>query len=261
MTPDYLSVSLAQVGVSALLVLSAVALLWWSRSGLEKTFLWGATRSFVQLWLVGYVLLWLFHQNSWWVYGLVVEFMICAGAYTAGKRQETFSWRVIVSLWLALHASILVVAAFLFYVVLRAHPLEAPNVFIPLMGMMIGNSASGAALAVNRLRGELKSRRGEIEAALALGASPSRAMEPYAALTLRNAMIPMMNSMMLMGIVQLPGILTGQLIAGAVPEEAVRYQIIVVYMLAGAVSLACQIAIFLEVRRMFTPRWALAIEE
>lgn len=85
---------------------------------------------------------------------------------------------------------------------------------------------------------------------------PASALDPKAA-AMRNALIPSLNSMMRMGIVQLPGIMSGQIIGGIVPEQAVRYQIIVVYMLAGAVALVCHLTVKVEARSLFTKQWAL----
>ncbi|MBZ0254430.1 iron export ABC transporter permease subunit FetB [bacterium] len=260
MNPDYMTITMTQVWISASLVLLAIFLMRLNRTKLEGTFLVGAIRTFIQLWLVGYVLLWLFDTQSGFIYACVVEFMICVGSYTAGKRQDDFSYRMFISLWLSLHAMVLIVGGFLFTAVLQTNPIQSPHLFIPLMGMLIGNSANGAALSVHRLRSDIQHRRGEIEAALALGAPPKVAVQPFVSDTLRNALIPTVNSMMLMGIVQLPGILSGQLISGIVPEEAIRYQIIVVYMIAGATSLACHLTVWLESRRLFNKQWALCLD-
>lgn len=260
MSPDYMAITMNQVWISASLVALAVGLMALNRTKLEATFLVGAVRTFIQLWLVGYVLLWLFEAHSAWVYISVIEFMICVGAYTAGKRQDTFSYRMFVSLWASLHITALLIGGFLFGAALQINPFLTPHIFIPIMGMLIGNSANGAALSVHRLRGEIQNRRGEIEAALALGAPPKVAIQPFVSETLRNALIPTVNSMMLMGIVQLPGMLSGQLISGIVPEEAIRYQIIVVYMIAGATSLSCHLTVWLESRRLFNKQWALCLD-
>ena len=258
MNPGYLSLSMEQVLVSLAIIFLAIGLMWINRTGLERTILVGAIRSFFQLWLIGYVLLWLFQSDhpGWLL--LYVEVMILVGAWTSAPREKGVTVYTYLHLWIALHGAVLVIGGFLFWAVLRTPMLLNPHLLIPLMGMLIGNSANGAALAVHRLRGELQSHRGVIEAALTLGASPRRAMEPFTAQTLRNALIPMLNSMMLMGIVQLPGIMTGQILAGVLPQEAIRYQIVVVYMLVGAVALTCHVTVRLELRGFFNRHWALA---
>ncbi len=257
MNTDYLALSFSQVFASLLMILLAVGLALLNRSRLEKQYLMGAIRAFIQLILMGYFLLWLFQNNHPVYLLLTLEAMLIAGTYTAGKRQERFSHQTFWVLFMALHTSALLVGGYFFLAVLSVQPFSTPHLFIPLMGMVIGNSANGAALSVHRLQSEVESHRGEIEAALALGVTPKKALEPYVSATLRNALIPSINSMMLMGIVQLPGIMTGQLISGILPQESVRYQIVVVYLLAGAVALSCHVTVRMETRRYFTQRWSL----
>jgi len=257
MESDFIAVSFPQVVAGLVMIALGAGLAYLNRSGLERQYLSGAVRSFIQLWLVGYFLVWLFDSRNPVFLALTVEFQIIMGAWTSGRRQEEVTARTYLAIGFALHCSVMVIGAYLYGAVLRVNPFLSPHLLIPLMGMVIGNSANAAALSVHRLRGEVKSHRGEIETALALGATPGQAMEPYIAATMRNALIPSLNSMMLMGIVQLPGIMSGQIIGGIVPEQAVRYQIIVVYMLAGAVALACHLTVKMEARSLFTKRWAL----
>ncbi len=254
---DYLELSLNQVLIAFTMIVLAVLLARFNRSRLERQYLLGAIRAFIQLWIMGYFLLWLFQSQKPLFHLLTLEFMILVGTYTAGRRQDSFTRHTFFALCIALHLAVLVLGGFLYAAVLQIQPLNQPHLFIPLMGMLIGNCANGAALSIHRLKGEVDSHRGHIEAALSLGASPSQALSPYVGTTLRNALIPSINSMMMMGIVQMPGIMTGQLISGIYPEKAVRYQIVVVYMLAGAVALTCHLTVWLESKRFFTPQWSL----
>jgi len=255
----FYAVSYEQVLLALAAIALAAGLSILNRSRLERQFLWGAIRSFLQLWMVGYVLVFLFDSRNMPLLILTVEFQILMGAYTAGKSQDFSSRQTFLALCIALHVAIWGIGAYLYGAVLRVNPFEAPHLLIPVMGMLIGNSASGAALSVHRLRSEIESHKGEIEAALALGATPVKALEPYVAATMRNALIPSINSMMLMGIVQLPGMMTGQMIAGIVPHQAVRYQIIIIYIIAGVVALSCYLTVKLESRRFFTRHWGLVL--
>jgi len=257
MESAYQILTINNVLASLLLVALAMGLSWINQSRLERHYLIGAVRSFIQLWLLGYALVWLFEARNLFIYLLVIELMIVVGAYTACQRQDVFRYETFGFLWLALHGSVMIVGGYFFVAVVPVLPTEQPNIFLPLTGMIVGNCANGAALSVHRLRGEVASHRGEIEVALSLGASPKRAVQPYIADTLRNALIPSINSMMLMGIVHIPGIMTGQMISGIVPDEAIRYQIVVVYLLAGSVALTCHLALQWEVRSYFTKRWQL----
>lgn len=254
---DYLSLTFDQVLLALIFSAGAIALLWYNRSGLERQYLLGVVRSFVQLWVMGYVLVWLFQFETMWVQLLVVQLMILVAAYTAGRRQESFSLPTVLILLLALELTLLIVATVLYVLVLRVYPWQNPHLFIPLMGMVIGNSANTAALLVHRMKGEVHSHRGPIEAALALGAAPRYAVQPYVAQSLRNALIPQINTMMMIGLVQIPGIMTGQIMAGISPEQAMKYQLIVLFMLSSASVLTCHFTVQLELRRLFTPQWGL----
>jgi putative ABC transport system permease protein len=135
-------------------------------------------------------------------------------------------------------------------VVIGVSPWYAPRFLIPLFGMIIGNAMNGAALAAERLDSEMESRRAEVEAYLALGASPSQASAEPVRRALAAALIPAVNGLMIVGIVSLPGMMTGQILAGASPLTAVRYQIMVAFMLAGAVAVT-SVAVVLWYRRTF----------
>jgi putative ABC transport system permease protein len=131
-------------------------------------------------------------------------------------------------------------------------PWYQPQYVIPIAGMIIGNSMNGASLAINRLVAEIRLRRTEIEAALSLGATARQAVNQAFKEAVKSAMIPTINAMMIVGIVQLPGMMTGQIIAGTRPEQAVRYQVVVVYMLTAAVTVTCICAAILTYRQYFT---------
>jgi putative ABC transport system permease protein len=118
--------------------------------------------------------------------------------------------------------------------------------------MIVGNAMNAAALAADRLAGEMELRRAEVEAYLALGASSKHASREPVRRALRAALIPTVNSLMVVGIVALPGMMTGQIIAGASPLVAVRYQIVVMFMLASAVAASASIVTLWYRRTFFT---------
>ena len=256
MNSGYLTLSFEQVLTSMLFIGLAMGISFFNHTRLERQYLIGAIRAFVQLWLIGYVLLWLFKTAHPLLLLFMVETMIVAGTLSSAQQQEYKNKQTFWAIWLSLHASALVVGVFLFYGVIRVAPLSNPHLFIPLMGMIIGNAANGAALSVHRLRSDVEGHIGEIEIALSLGATPAKAVEPYVVNTMRSALIPSINGMMMMGIVQLPGILSGQVVSGIEPVDAVRYQIVVLYMIAASVSLTCYLTTKMETQRFFTKRWA-----
>jgi putative ABC transport system permease protein len=130
---------------------------------------------------------------------------------------------------------------------------------IPLFGMIVGNAMNGAALAAERLTSEMELRRGEVEAYLALGASPGRASAEPVRRALVAALIPAVNGLMVVGLVALPGMMTGQILAGSSPTLAVRYQIMVAFMLAGAVAITATALVLWYRRRFFTVAEQLAV--
>jgi putative ABC transport system permease protein len=121
---------------------------------------------------------------------------------------------------------------------------------IPLFGMIVGNAMNGAALAVERLQSEMEAGRAQIEAYLALGATPQQASAEPARRATDAAMIPTINALAVVGVVSLPGMMTGQILAGSAPTLAVRYQLVVVFMLTAATALAAA-GIVLWYRRTF----------
>ncbi len=138
---------------------------------------------------------------------------------------------------IALTVSTAATLAYIIGVVVQVRPWWEPQYIIPIAGMILGNSMTSAALAGDRLQGDLRTRADEVEARLALGFSGREAVQPMVRAALRAAMIPTVNGMMTVGLVQLPGMMTGQILAGSSPLVAIRYQMVVVFMLAAATAL------------------------
>jgi putative ABC transport system permease protein len=148
--------------------------------------------------------------------------------------------------------------AYVTEIILHVRPWYDPRYLVPLFGMIAGNAMNGAALAAERLSSEMQTRRGEVEAYLALGASPARAASEPVRRAMTAALIPSINGLMVVGLVQLPGMMTGQILAGQSPLLAVRYQIVVAFMLAGATALTTAIVVLWYRRTFFTPAAQLA---
>jgi putative ABC transport system permease protein len=240
------------------LVLVAMALSAWERLGLVRGLAIGAARATVQLVAVGYVLAFLFGTRRWYLVLLALLVMLAAATWTATDRQQGRRAGLIVISGTAMLIGSGLTLAYVDLVVLRLPTWYDPRYVIPLFGMIIGNAMNGAALSAERLASEMELRRGEVEAYLALGASPARASADAVRRALVAAMTPTVNLMMVVGLVSLPGMMTGQIVAGSSPLTAVRYQILVVFMLAGAVALTSVIVALWYRRRFFTPDEQLA---
>jgi putative ABC transport system permease protein len=254
-----IDVTWTELALAFALVLVAIAIALWQRLGLARGFVVGAARAVVQLALVGYVLVWLFEARRWWLVLLALAVMLLAATKTATDRQRRGSGRGLFTIaGTARHVGAGLTLAYVSAVVVRVHPWYDPRYLIPLFGMIIGNAMNGAALAAERLASEMEARRAEIEAYLALGASPARASREAVRRALIAALMPAVNGLMVVGLVSLPGMMTGQILAGQSPLLAVRYQIVVAFMLAGAVAMTAAIVTLWYRRSFFTAAEQLA---
>ncbi len=248
---EYLALDYYDLVIALILILIPIAISFQTKLGIEKDILIGTVRTFVQLMIIGYILKYIFSFKKWYFVLLMIFIMAVVAGYNALKRQK----RHIPGLFPMITASIFlgagVAMATLIGLILKVDPWYEPQYLIPISGMMLGNAMNASALAVDRLLGEAKSRRWEIEAALALGASSHRAINPILREAARAAMMPTINAMMVVGIVQLPGMMTGQIIGGVAPEQSVRYQIIIMYMLTTSVTISCITILYLVYRKLF----------
>ncbi len=235
------------------LVLIAVGISRWQGLGLGRSLVVGAIRTVVQLALVGYVLVYVFALDRWYVVVAVLLVMLAVAPRTAVARQGK-SWSPLVGITGT--AMLLGSGLTLVYVgaaVVRVEPWYNPRYLIPLFGIIVGNAMNAAALAAERLAGEMEARRAEIEAHLALGADHGSAARGPVRRALLASLIPTVNGLMVVEIVSIPGMMTGQVIAGASPLTAFRYQIVVMFMLAGSVAITATIVTLWYCRTFFTP--------
>jgi putative ABC transport system permease protein len=246
------ALSWLDLALAAGLVLVAMGISAWQRLGLARGFAIGAVRAVVQLVAVGYVLAFLISTRRWYLVLATLLAMLIAATITATDRQRSGRRRLFVISGTAMLLGAGLTLAYVDALVLRLRPWYDPQYLIPLFGMIIGNSMNGAALAAERLNGEMELRRGEVETYLALGASPARASADAVRRALIAALIPTVNMLMVVGLVSLPGMMTGQIIAGSSPLTAVRYQIVVVFMLAGAVAVTSAVVALWHRRSFFT---------
>jgi len=257
-----IDVSVTGLALAAALVLVAVAISHWQRLGLARDFLVGAFRAVVQLVAIGYVLVYVFAVNRWWLVLLTLVAMLAAATAAATRRtgsrspKDRFTMSTISAT--AMFVSAGLVLAYVTQVVIRLHPWYEPRYLIPLFGMIVGAAMNGAALAAERFESEMESRRAEVETYLALGATPARAAAEPVRRALVAALIPAVNGLMVVGLVQLPGMMTGQILAGQSPLLAVRYQIVVAFMLTAATAMTTVIVVLWYRRKFFTAAAQLA---
>ena len=137
--------------------------------------------------------------------------------------------------------------------VLRIRPWYEPQYAIPILGMILGNTLTAVSLGIDRMTRELSSTRAVVDMILALGGTRWEAARAAAAQAVKAGMMPTLNQMTVVGIVSLPGMMTGQILAGQSPAEAVRYQIVIMFLIAAASALGTVCAVLLTFNRLFSP--------
>jgi putative ABC transport system permease protein len=203
----------------------------------------------VQLTAIGLVVNFIFEQDNAVFVIALLAVMVFFGALTARHRAPL----VPAAFW-PLAISLAVAAAATLGLVLVLGVIDAePRFVVPVGGMVIGNSMTAAAVALNRLGEDVRGSARDIEAALALGATSTQAVQPLVRRSLRSGMIPLIDSTKTTGLIFFPGTMVGMLLAGADPVDAVRLQLILLYALLGSVAIAALMATTLARRNFFTP--------
>jgi putative ABC transport system permease protein len=175
---------------------------------------------------------------------------VAAWTVAARQRRPTNTLRLLVLGSLSTGCGLTIVLAT--EVILQIRPWYNPYYLVPLMGMVIGNSLNSATLAVERLDSELRNGRERVEALLALGATSRQAAAVPMRAAMKAAMIPIINSMMVVGLVSLPGMMTGQILGGSPPLVAIKYQVLVMYMIAFSTTITAFVLTTLRARSYFT---------
>jgi UDP-glucose/iron transport system permease protein len=244
-----ISITLGEVAASLALIAVAIAVSYWRRAELEQDIAVAVLRSFVQLTAVGYVIQAIFDSDSLWLVAALLAGMVLFGTWTARSRaKEVPGATVPIVLGLAVAAAV-TLGLVLLLGVFKAEP----RYLVPVGGMVIGNSMTAVAVALNRLADEMREGGRQVEAMLALGATAREAARARVTRSLRSGMIPLIDSTKTTGIVFFPGTMVGMLVAGAEPVDAVRLQLVLLWVLLGAVALASLIAVTLGYRGFFTP--------
>ncbi len=250
--PGYLELTYGQVALAALLIVVNAGISLLLQLKMEKVLAIAATRTIIQLLLVGLVLEWVFHWQRWYVVMAWACLMTGVAGVTAVRRNERryrgIWFNTIVSVW----ASAWIITGFVLLAVLGdVQNWYRPQYAIPLLGMVLGNTLNGISVGLSTLMETLVVGRGEVETWLCLGATRWEAARRSVQHAVRTGMIPIVNSMMVVGIVSLPGMMTGQLVSGMSPIQAVKYQIVIMFMVASATALGTVGVVLLTFARLF----------
>jgi len=184
--------------------------------------------------------------------------MCLVASGTASKRTPNAGRYPLVLGFVSLWVSTFLVGTIVVVLIISPEPWYSARIVIPIFGMILGNSMNGIALSLDRLFSEVKSKILEIEALLSFGATPWEAVRDCVKEALRAGMTPTINSLMVVGLVSLPGMMTGQILGGADPKQAVRYQIVVMLMIAAAVAIGCLLLILMSYKKIFTREGAIS---
>lgn len=237
-----------EVGFALILMALAIILARWQKIGTEKELFIGTIRSFVQLVAVGYALEFIFDlENIFAILGTLI-IMILVGSFTSARWSKHIPYARTISFIAIFCGSVVTLGLMLAVGIINAKA----QYIIPLGGMIIGNSMNCAALVMERLYSDITGNRPAVETALSLGKTWREAVSTYFTKAVKAGMMQMLNFFKVVGLVQLPGAMTGMILAGASPLKAVLIQVIVGYMLTAAVTVTGLTAALLSVRQMFS---------
>ncbi|MBX9683862.1 MAG: iron export ABC transporter permease subunit FetB [Hyphomicrobium sp.] len=258
---SYIPLSLVELALASILIVvnGAISVAYGLR--LEKSLAVASLRMVLQLGIVAMALKFIFAQtNPLWTL-LFVTVMAVATIAEVIMRQERRlkGWRA-----LSLSASPAFLAGLVTTLValllIQPQPWYAPRFLLPILGMLVGNSLSGVALVLDTITGAASRERRVIEARLALGATRHQAFEDILRRGLRTGLMPVLNGMAAAGIVSLPGMMTGQILAGVDPVEAAKYQIMIMFLIAGATAIGVVAGGFAAVHLLTDDRHRLRLD-
>lgn len=238
--------------IAAALVLALALLSIRLQMKIGRQLIIAAIRTAVQLTLIGLVLKVLFENATLlWVSLLAFFMLFVAGREVMMRQERRFKgWWGYAAGTFSMFVSSFAITVFALVVILGNDPWYAPQYAIPLLGMLLGNTMNGIAISMDRLTHSAWEQRDIIEARLMLGESWDGAISDYRRQAVRSGMIPIINAMAAAGIVSLPGMMTGQILAGALPVEAVKYQILIMFLISAGTGLGTLAAVSVGSRQI-----------
>ncbi len=246
----------------ALLVVALAAATLGTGVRLGKSILGAGLRTLLQLSLVGYVVGFIFRQSQLhWVVLISLVMLLAAAKEVKDRQKRPFAgfWGFGLSLG-TLTISSYLIALYSLLGILQPTPWFSPQYAIPLLGMLLGNSMSGISLGLDKLTSLAADQRLLIETRLSLGHSSSEALSSIKAEALRTGLTPIINTMAAAGLVSLPGMMTGQILAGGDPLEAAKYQILIIFLIVAGTGFGILFALALAGRRLFDERMRLRLD-
>jgi len=259
---NVISLSAVDLSISAGLVIFIALLQWRMRLGNTRSLLIAATRMVMQLLLLGLVLKVVFAASDlFWITLMAAIMLLAAGREVMVRQKRRFigSWGFLLGTS-SMFVSAFSVTLLALLVIVQPEPWYLPQYSIPLLGMLLGNTLNGITLGLDNLTRSVWEQRAIIDGRLALGEAWSHAISDIRRDSIRVGMIPIINAMSVAGLVSLPGMMTGQIMAGAPPIEAVKYQILIMFLIAAGTGMGTITAIVIGCRRLFDDRERLRLD-
>lgn len=257
-----IDISWWQLSLAAGLVLVLALLAWQARLGISRSLLVASARTVAQLFLIGLVLELLFSVGTLlWVSLMALVMLLLAGREVMARQQRRFSggWAYCIGT-ASMFVSSFSVAVITLLVLVGPDPWYRPQYAIPLLGMLLGNTMTGVALSLDRLTETAWQQRAQIENRLMLGQNWKQALGPIQRDAMRAGMMPSINAMAAAGIISLPGMMTGQILAGAAPALAVKYQILIMLIITLGSGCGVMLAVVAGSWRLFDQRQRLRMD-
>lgn len=252
---NIIDISLLRLLSAYIFVIILLAIVRSQQIGNEKKIILSSTRMTIQLVLVGYVLTYIFDNPSPWftiIIILIMELFAINNIYSRAKERLTRRFKRIIAL--SMFTGTIISILYFLLIVINLDPWFNPQYFIPISGMLIGNSMTGISLGIEGLTTGIKDNISFIENVLMLGGKPEMATKNIRDRVFYNSILPTLNSMIGMGIIFLPGMMTGQILAGAPPLTAIKYQIAIMLGILGSVTLTVFIMVKQGIRTFFNER-------
>ncbi|RKZ53682.1 MAG: iron export ABC transporter permease subunit FetB [Candidatus Parabeggiatoa sp. nov. 3] len=255
MTVGAINIGWLELSLATLFIMAAGAASIAMSLGLLQTLAIATLRTYLQLMALGFVLTWIFEIDSVWIVLGVFLLMMLMTAQILLQRVKHKPPNLYLSTLMAVVLSGIVVTFSVTGAIVQVEPWYDPRYVLTIGGMVLGNSMNGIALTLERFFDDLKKRTAEVNQALAFGATPWEASRPSIRTALNAGLTPTINSMSAVGLVAIPGMMTGQLLAGADPVEAAKYQIVVMLMISAATALGAMCSVYLVYKRAFDQEW------
>lgn len=250
-----INVSNWSLTLAFVLVVISLGISYRQKLGLEKDTIISVARAIIQLIIVGYLLKFIFNLDNWLVTIVMQLFIVYNAARNGKKRSQGIPGAFYISWWGLLLSTTVTMSILVLTGVLKFEPYQ----MIPVTGMVAGNSMTAVGLVYRSLNQQFRDQQGQVFERLALGGSPKLAANSIVHEAIRTGMQPTIDTVRTYGLVSLPGMMSGLIMAGVDPIHAIKYQIMVVFMLLSATGISSVFASFMAYRQFFNERWQLQL--